>query len=312
MPSKTKHLAENALMLGIALVLLFLSTYTILGGLVSFLIPLPFILLAVNRTVPNMVWISLAFTFLGWIITGPLAAVFAFSNAVWGSIMGIVYQKKESALPAIVAGAGVAFLSVVSLLAFMAFGMNVDFNAIMQKASELRSVMMPKGEYDQLIAQGKIVLPTSIVIFSFISSAIIHGLASLIGRRLRRPIPALKPIREWSFPRSLLYYYFITMISILLFAESMQGTFWEIALMNLKVMLDAIFVLQGLSFCLFAAYLYGWKGWTIALVVCLFILLPPSILPTILTALSLVLSLVGIFDLGIRLREKLETRVKRG
>ncbi|GEC92473.1 MULTISPECIES: DUF2232 domain-containing protein [Brevibacillus] len=300
MPSKTKHLAENALMLGIALVLLFLSTYTVLGGLVSFLIPLPFILLAVNRTVPKMVWISLAFTFLGWIITGPFAATLAFSSAVWGSVMGIVYTKKGAALPAIVAGAGVAFLSVVSMLAFMAFGMNVDFNAILQEVEKQRPAMMPKEQFDQFLAQGKIVLPTSLVMFSFLSSAIIHGLASLIGRRLRRPIPALKPIREWSFPRSLLYYYFIAMISLLLFAESMQGTFWEIALMNLKVMLDAIFVLQGLSFCLFAAYLYGWKRLTPVL--CLFIFTP----------LSIILSLVGIFDLGMRLREKLETRVKRG
>ncbi|MBG9942810.1 DUF2232 domain-containing protein [Brevibacillus formosus] len=302
MPSKTKHLAENALMLGIALVLLFLSTYTILGGLVSFLIPLPFILLAVNRTVPNMVWISLAFTFLGWIITGPFAATLAFSSAVWGSVMGIFYTKKGAALPAIVAGAGVAFLSVVSMLAFMAFGMNVDFNAIMQEVAKMRPAMVPKEQFDQLLQLGKIVLPTSLVMFSFLSTAIIHGLASLIGRRLRRPIPALKPIREWSFPRSLLYYYFIAMISLLLFAESMQGTFWEIALMNLKVMLDAVFTLQGLSFCLFAAYLYGWKRLTPVLIVCLFIF-PP---------LSTILSLVGIFDLGIRLREKLETRVKRG
>ncbi|UKL01173.1 DUF2232 domain-containing protein [Brevibacillus brevis] len=302
MPSKTKHLAENALMLGIALVLLFLGTYTILGGLVSFLIPLPFILLAVNRTVRNMVWISLAFTFLGWIITGPFAATLAFSSAVWGSVMGIFYARKGTALSAIVAGAGVAFLSVVSMMAFMAFGMNVDFNAITQEVAKLRPAMVPKEQFDQLLELGKIVLPTSLVMFSFLSSAIIHGLASLIGRRLRRPIPALKPIREWSFPRSLLYYYFIAMISLLLFAESMQGTFWEIALMNLKVMLDAIFVLQGLSFCLFAAYLYGWKRLTPVLIVCLFIF-PP---------LSTILSLVGIFDLGIRLREKLETRVKRG
>ncbi|MGG4441630.1 DUF2232 domain-containing protein [Brevibacillus fortis] len=302
MPSKTKHLAENALMLGIALVLLFLSTYTVLGMFVTFLIPLPFILLAVNRTVPNMVWATLAFTVLGWIITGPLEATLAFYSAAWGSVMGIVYAKKKAALPAIVAGAGVSFLGVVSYLGFLSFGMNVDFNAVLQEVSKIRPPMMPKEQFDQLIALGKMVLPTSLVLFSFLSSAINHGLASLFGRRLHRPIPSLKPIREWSFPRSLLYYYFIAMISLLLFAESMQGTFWEIALMNLKVMLDVIFVLQGLSFCLFAAFLYGWKRLTPVLVVCLFIF-PP---------LSTILSLVGIFDLGIRLREKLETRVKRG
>ncbi|MGN7469059.1 DUF2232 domain-containing protein [Brevibacillus sp. SAFN-007a] len=302
MPSKTKQLAENALMLGIALVLLFLSTYTVLGALVSFLLPLPFLFLAVNRNVSNMVWISVIYTFLGWIVAGPFAAVVALIGAIWGSAMGIVYTKRGKALPAIVAGAVVVFLSTVSSLAFMAFGMNLNFETILQETARMRPSFMTKEQFDQMVALIKMVLPTSIVMFSFIYSAVTHGLASLIGRRIRKPIPALKPIREWSFPKSLLYYYFFAMISILVFGSSMQGTFWETAIMNVKVMLDGIFTLQGLSFCLFAAYLYGWKRLTPVLVVCLFIF----------PFLSTILSLVGIFDIGLRLREKLETRVKRG
>ncbi|RNB62000.1 DUF2232 domain-containing protein [Brevibacillus gelatini] len=302
MPSKTKQLAENALMLGIALVLLFLSTYTVLGALVSFLLPLPFIFLAVSRNVSSMVWITAVYTFLGWIIAGPVAATIALSGAVWGSVMGIVYAKSGKALPAIVAGAGVVFLSTVFTLAFMAFGMNLNFQTILEEAARMRPSFMTKEQFDQMVSLIKMVLPASIVMFSFLSSAITHGLASLFGKRIKKPVPALKPIREWSFPRSLLYYYFLAMISVLLFGASMQGTFWETAIMNVKVMLDGIFTLQGLSFCLFAAYLYGWKRLTPVLVVCLFIF----------PILSTILSLVGIFDLGIRLREKLETRVKRG
>ena len=302
MPSKTKQLAENALMLGIALVLLFLSTYTVLGSLVSFLLPLPFIFLAVSRSVSNMVWISVVYTFLGWILAGPIAATIALMGAVWGSAMGIVYAKRGKALPAIVAGAAVVFLSTVFGLAFMAYGMNFSFQNVLEETARMRPSFVTKEQFDQMLALVKMVLPTTIVMFSFIYSAITHGLAGLIGRRIKKPIPLLKPIREWSFPRSLMYYYFIAMISILVFGASMQGTFWETAIMNVKVMLDAIFTLQGLSFCLFAAYLYGWKRLTPVLVVCLFIF----------PFLSTILSLVGIFDLGLRLREKLETRVKRG
>jgi len=302
MPSKTKQLAENALMLGIALVLLFLATYTVLGVLVIVLIPLPFLLLALNRTVPNMVWISLAFAFLGWIITGPVTAILALLSAVLGSVMGMTYTKRGTALPAIAAGAGVIFLSIVFMLAFMNFGLQMSFDMVLKQAASLKPPFMPQEQYDQAMELGKMIMPTSMVIVSFIFSAIVHGVARLVGKRLRRPVPALKPIRECSFPRSLLYYYFIAMISMLVFGQSMQGTFWESAILNVKVLLDAVFTLQGLSFCLFAAYLYGWKRLTPVLVVCLFIF-PP---------LTTILSLVGIFDLGIRLRDKLETRVKRG
>lgn len=302
MPSKTKQLAENALMLGIALVLLFLSTYTVLGALAGILVPLPFLILGLNRTIPNMVWISLAFAFLGWIMTGPITAFAALEFAVWGAVMGIFYTRRGTALSGITAGAVAVFFGFVLMLAFMIFGMQTSFDSILQQASLLRPSFVPKEQYDQYIELGKMLLPASMVMFSFGSSAIVHWVARLVGRRLRRPVPALKPIREWTFPRSLLYYYFIAMIAMLVFGSSIQGTFWESAILNVKVMLDAIFALQGLSLCLFAAYLYGWKRLTSALVVCLFIF----------PFLTTILSLVGIFDLGIRLREKLETRVKRG
>ncbi|MFD2368916.1 DUF2232 domain-containing protein [Brevibacillus sp. GCM10020057] len=302
MPSKTKQLAENALMLGIALVLLFLSTYTVLGALAGILVPLPFLVLGLSRTIPNMVWISLAFTFLGWIMTGPITAFAALEFAVWGAMMGIFYTRKGTAISGITAGAAAVFLGFVLMLAFMIFGMQTSFDSILQQASLLRPSFVPKEQYDQYIELGKMLLPASMVMFSFGSSAIVHWLARLVGKRLRRPVPALKPIREWTFPRSLLYYYFIAMIVMLVFGASIQGTFWESAILNVKVMLDAIFALQGLSFCLFAANLYGWKRLTFPLVVCLFIF----------PFLTTILSLVGIFDLGIRLRKKLETRVKRG
>ena len=71
MPSKTKQLVESSLMLGTALVLLFLTKYTLLGAVAVFLVPLPFLLLAMSMTASSMVWICLAFGFLGWIVTDP-------------------------------------------------------------------------------------------------------------------------------------------------------------------------------------------------------------------------------------------------
>ena len=302
MPSKTKHLAENALMLGIALILLFLSTYTILGIVTVLLLPLPFLLLGLNRNASTMVWISLAFTVLGSVIAGLVSAVIAFMAAFTGSVMGIVYTKKGKALAAIAAGAAVVFLGYMLMLATMTFGMNVSFEELMKQAASYRPEFMPKEQYDQVMDMVKLVMPAFFVISSFMQSAITHVLARLIGKRLRRPVPALPPIREWNFPRSLLYYYFFTMFAMLLFQDSIQGTFWESAVYNLKTILDLVFVLQGLSFCLFAADLYGWKRLTPVLIVSLFIF----------PFLTTILSLIGIFDMGIRLRDKLETRVKRG
>lgn len=302
MPSKTKHLAENALMLGIALVFLFLSTYTILGIVTVFFLPLPFLLLGLRRSVSNMVWISIAFTLLGSIVNGVASATIALLSAFLGAVMGIMYSKKGKALPALTAGAAVVFLGYVLMLAVLTFVMNVDIKELIKQADQLRPQFVTEKEYEQAMELAKMVLPAFFVISSFVQSFITHGLARLLGKRLGRPVPALPPIRQWNFPRSLLYYYFIAMISILVFGNGLKDTFWESAVYNLKMILDVIFILQGLSFCLFAADLYGWKRMTPVLIVSLFIF----------PFLSTILSLIGIFDLGIRLREKLETRVKRG
>jgi uncharacterized protein YybS (DUF2232 family) len=302
MPSKTKQLAENALMLGIALVFLFLSTYTILGIVTIFFLPLPFLLLGLRRNVSNMVWISLAFTALGAVISGIPTAMIALLYSFLGSIMGIMYAKKEKALPAITAGAAVFFLGYVLMLAIATFVMNVDIKELFKQADQLRPQFLTEEQYAEAKKLAIMVLPAFFIIASFVQSWITHGIARLLGKRLGRPVPALPPIRQWNFPRSLLYYYFIAMIGILVFGKSMEGTFWETALYNLKTILDVIFMIQGLSFCLFALELYGWKRMTPVLIVSLFIF----------PFLTSILSLIGIFDLGIRLREKLETRVKRG
>jgi len=302
MPSKTKQLAENALMLGLALVFLFLSTYTVLGVVTVFLIPLPFLLLGQRSSISNMVWVTLAFTVMGILIADITSAVIALISAALGAVMGIMYSKKGKALPAIIAGAAVVFLGYVLMLVILIFVMKINFQDILKQAEQFRPEIMPVEQYKAYTELFMMILPGVFVTSSFAQSMITHGLGRLIGKRLKRPVPALMPIRQWNFPRSLLYYYFIAMIGILVFSVNLKGTFWESALYNVKMILDIVFFLQGLSFCLFAADLYGWKKMTPVLIVSLFIF----------PFLSTILSLIGIFDLGIRLRDKLETRVKRG
>jgi uncharacterized protein YybS (DUF2232 family) len=302
MPSKTKQLAENALLLAIALILLFVSLYTVLFVATGFLLPLPFVLLGMRRTVPNMIWIVLGFALLGGVLTGPMTGFIALLFGLWGGAMGVMYAKRGTALSAITAGAGVVFLGYVSFLALAAFVLHVDFQAVMREAAAYKPSFMTKEQFEQSVALGRMVMPAFLVMLSYLQSGITHGLARLIGKRLGYPVPALKPVREWSFPRSLLYYYVAALIGLFLIGQEPEGTFWSSAVLNVKVMLDGIFALQGLAFCLFAIHLYGWKRLAPALVVSLFIF----------PFLTTILSLLGIFDLGLQLRKKLDTRVKRG
>ncbi|CAM5798052.1 MULTISPECIES: YybS family protein [Brevibacillus] len=302
MPSKTKQLAENALLLGIALVLLFISTYTIAGMVTSLLLPLPFVILGMRRPISSSIWIVAVFTFLAGVLTGIFSAMMALMIALWGTVMGHMYAKRGTAMSAIVAGAAVVFLGYVAMLALSTYVIGMGLNEMIQEATKLRPDFVPKEQFEQGMQLIKMVMPAFLVMMSFIQSGITHWIARLVGKRMRLSVPALPPAREWSFPRSILYYYFISMVSILLMGEELQGTFWTSAVLNVKVILDVILTLQGLAFCLFAIHLYNRKGLAPVLIVSLFIF-PP---------LTTILSLLGIFDLGLGLRKRLETRVKRG
>ncbi len=311
MPTRAKQLAENALMLGISLVLLFLGVYTILGSLALLVAPVPFVLLAVQRTVRELAFILVAYILLGFLLTGVSGGLLAFFLGLIGCVMGIIYQKKKSAVIAIVGGAVVVLVSLIFGLAFTKLVIGFDIIGELKKTGDqLVSGQMPfptpswmssedwKNQIKWQIELFQMVMPSMLVVMSFFVSGVVHWFSRLIASRMGKPVPRLKPLREWNFPRSLIYYYFGALLILLLFGTSLDKTFLGNALNNLKVLLDMIFILQGLSFCLFAFHLKGWKKLTPVLIVSLFIF----------PLLTYILSLLGILDLGIGLRKRLEMR----
>lgn len=311
MPNRTRQLAENALMLGIAAVLLFLGTYTFVSGIALTVVPVPFILLAVRRTVRDMLFIVGCFGVLGLIIAGLGGILSALLMGLVGATMGMLYKKRETAVAAVVGGAGAFLVATVVSLAISIYVMGVDFTGELRQAGERLingEVPLPfppgmseaewKNQVQQQIGMILSLLPFLFVSASFVMSLLNHWLARLISKRLARPLPMLKPLREWSFPRSLLYYYFIALLLLLLFQDQLEGHFWGDALLNVKIMLDVLFALQGLSLCLLFFFKKNWKGMTPVLIVSLFIF----------PYLTNILSLIGIFDLGVGLRNKLQTR----
>ncbi|UFJ40427.1 YybS family protein [Brevibacillus humidisoli] len=311
MPNRTRQLAENALMLGISAVLLFLGTYTFISGIALTVVPVPFILLAVRRSIRDMLLIVGTFAILGLILAGLGGILSAFFMGLAGTTMGILYKKRGTAFAAVVGGAGAFLVSTVVSLAISTFVMGIDITTELRQASErLINGELPfplppgmteeqwKQEIQLQVALILSLLPFLFVMASFMMSIINHWLARVVSKRLARPLPALKPFREWSFPRSLLYYYFLSLLLLLFFRGAMEDTYWGDAILNVKVMLDVVFAIQGLSFCLLFLSLKNWKWVTPVLIVSLFIF----------PLLTNILSLIGIFDLGVGLRKRLETR----
>lgn len=311
MPSRTRQLAENSLMLGTAAILLFLYFYTFLGNIFLFVLPVPFILLAVRRKWQDMIVVAVIYAVLGMIIMSYQGALLALMISLIGTVMGLLYKKRTTAMPAILCGAGMWFLSIAAGLALLTFVFNVNVVEQIRKFGHLMASdqivdSLPRYQtkqqwkeqiyilFDYLI----IVLPAGFVMVSFMFSIVNHWIARIIGKRLDRFIPALKPFHEWSFPRTLLLYYFVCLLLVLYGGSSLETTGWGKAVLNLNMILSWIFLIQGLSLSALFFIIKGWKKFVPPLFIALFIF----------PLLTNILSLLGIIDLGMGLRQRLQTR----
>lgn len=315
MSSQKKQWIDSAWMLGTASLLYYLGIHTFLGVILVFLMSVPFALLGITLQIREKSVVTLLFMLVGFVLDGHMGAVLALQTAVTGLVMATLYDRKKSAIGAVVSGAGVNFLFFLVYLFLIHYVMNVDLLAELDRAKQeiisgtrgvlIPSVMSPAEWEKQVEIQFdmlKTILPTFMVLMSLIMGGLIHAFTRLAAKIFRREIPALPPLRTWNFPRSLLVYYFISLLILMISGEDLQYTFWQDALENLKVMLEVLFMVQGLSFCLFGIHLKKWRIPAVVLIVSLFIF----------PGLTYILSLLGIFDMGLGLRKRLETRVKRG
>jgi len=103
------------------------------------------------------------------------------------------------------------------------------------------------------------------------------------------------PVKELSFPRAIIWYYFIALL--VTFIEFENGSIWGDAAQNVYVLTGALFTLQGFSFMFAYADIKGLSkkvpiiGVVISLLFSFLLLYPVRIL--------------GIIDLGFSLRERL-------
>jgi uncharacterized protein YybS (DUF2232 family) len=134
----------------------------------------------------------------------------------------------------------------------------------------------------------------------FVILSVVFALASifvtnLIMKRFRVEVPHWEPFRNWSFPKSIIWYYLATILLYMTNPE--QGSALYIVTMNLYIVLEIVLAIQGLAFI----YFYFWvkkKGKTIPVLVTISLFIIPVGLH--------VVRILGIIDLGFDLRKRIK------
>ncbi|EJS16579.1 MULTISPECIES: YybS family protein [Bacillus] len=306
----TKFITEGAALLAIYAMLLLISMYVpILGTVVTFALPLPFILLTIRYRLSNAFIVFTAALFITVIVSQPMNLVKTTMFGLIGIVLGYMYKKRKKPVETLMAGTlayliGIMLIYVASIKFFNIDLMKLMQNMFNESMAQSEKIVTAAGmpiskEQKELFAQFNDVLqtlfPSLLVMVSVCFSWITVMISGSVLRKLKHDVIPWPKFKDIQLPKSIVWYYVI-FILLSTFIKVEPTSYLHMVFSNLYVIFALLLVLQGLTFIAFIAHSKGFtKGVPIiSFIVCMFI---PMMFPLV--------TILGIIDLGISLRSKI-------
>ncbi|RST70982.1 DUF2232 domain-containing protein [Siminovitchia acidinfaciens] len=306
----TRMLTEGALMLGVFTVLLLLSVFVPMAMLATqFFLILPFLLYSSKYPIRNSIVLVVGAILMSMIAGTVLAAPIAILYGTTGTIMGYCIRTGKSKMVTYMASS-LTFLGNVVLfyvIAAQLFGMNfldelirmfttsVDQYAGLMKALGQTPDPNVTKQLNDMIGLFKTLAPSLLLGGAFVSVILFMVINFPIIKRFGVDVPKFPPFRTVKFPKSILWYYLITLVGTL-FIKPEEGTFLHMAIINAAYILQILLLIQGLAFIFYYSHVKKWSKAIPIMATVMTLLLPLFF--------SLV-RLLGIIDLGFDLRQRM-------
>ncbi|COF46222.1 YybS family protein [Bacillus cereus] len=306
----TKFITEGAALLAIYAMLLLISMYVpILGAVVTFALPLPFILLTIRYKLSSAFVIFTAALFITVIVSQPMNLVKTTMFGLIGIVLGYMYKKQKKPVEILMAGTlayliGIMLIYVASIKFFNIDLMKQMQNMFNESMTQSEKIVTAAGmpiskEQKELFVQMNDILqtvfPSILVMVSVCLSWITVIISGSALRKLKHDVIPWPKFKDIQLPKSIVWYYVI-FILLSTFIKVEPTSYLHMVFSNLYVIFALLLVLQGLTFI---AFLVHSKGFTkgvpiISFIACMFI---PMLFPLV--------TILGIIDLGISLRSKI-------
>lgn len=312
--NNVRKLTEGAILLAAFTVLLLLTIYApVIGMIVNFVLPLPFILFAAKNDWKSILVFMVAGLLISFIAGTIVALPLTLTYGITGAVMGYLIQKNKSRTTILIAGSIIFLISLIvqyvvsaalfhfnfidELIKTMRDSISTSSNILKGFGQQQESQKVLK-QLEQALDLIKTLVPSLFVISSFVAVFIIQLLALPVLKRFGVNMGNWKPFREISLPRSLLWYYLIVML-LGMVVHPQTGTYLSTALINLSYILQLFMFFQGLSFIFYYFHQRGAsKSLPIIIVVVSFVM--PILL--------YIIGILGIIDLGFGLRKRNEKK----
>ncbi|WP_347548221.1 YybS family protein [Pseudalkalibacillus hwajinpoensis] len=302
-----KQLVEGAALAAVFAVLFLISTYVpLLGSITLWTLPLPFILMIV-RNGPGSGFVMWGVTIvIGFLVAGIPSLIATLTFGIGGLTAGYLYYLRKSAL-AVLIGSSVAYvvsLVLVFVSSILLIGQNPAdlamemLNQSIRQAEYFSNMLgQESNQFEMLREQISVIrylIPTALVMLGVVIALISQLISVPVLKRVGgfQP-PVFKPIREWAFPKSFLWYYLV--VTILMMVGLEEGSTAFVAAINVYSILNALIFVQGLAVIYFFSHQRRW----------------PIVVPILLTFLGFAMTtfvvIIGIIDLGFELRRRMKS-----
>ncbi|WP_017756738.1 YybS family protein [Calidifontibacillus oryziterrae] len=304
-----RSITEGAILAALYSIFLLAVFYLpILGTLFMFILSIPFLIYVVRHSIKKGFLLLIAALFITYIIGSVMALPLTLMFASTGMVMGYIYSLKKSSF-AILAGGSLSFLiNFVLLFIITIVFFNINFIEDTKKmmyqsieAAEKMVTALGQTTTDQFklmyesVELISYIVPSGMVMVSVGLAFITQLVGNQILNRIHFSVHPFPPIREWHFPKSMLWYYLIVMILYMIGVE--QGTILFTIVINFLIVLEIIMTIQGFSFVFFYSHRNNYSS-----AIPVIILVVSLLLPFLLS----IIRILGIIDLGFDLRKRMK------
>lgn len=285
----TKSIVEGAFLAVITAMLFIISLYIpLLGTLVSFLCPLPIIILYLRHSLKFTIISVFVSGILVSIIAGPLQGLMVLLGfGILGVTLGYAIKKELSIIEIIIIGSIASFFSKVLIL-LIGFWF-LDINPLLFDVEQIDRIIIQslnfyqnmgltveqldllKESLTQTLSIVRIVFPAMLILASIFDVFINYGVARLVLKRFGYALIGFTSFSKWRASKSFFWSYFLGIILIFL------GSRYNIPLLNkigfnIQIFFSVVFLVCGLSLVSFLLERFKVKSflkWVVYILVCM-------------------------------------------
>ncbi|WP_067727785.1 YybS family protein [Oceanobacillus damuensis] len=312
--NQSRKMTDGALLLAIFMVILLVTIFVpVLSVFSMFFLPVPFVLFASRHGFkPSLVMFAVSLvlaTMFATFFSLPLALLMGLGGITVGSAIYKEYSPYETwARGTFGFVIGLLFVFVSSQMIFSVNWVD-ELEVMVTDSLEMSSSLMESfgvaeqsEEFEALIqlqVQTMIdLLPVGLALSALVLAFLSQWISYKFINRLEKKELRFSPFRNLRFPPSILWIYFFALIFS--FISRDPSSFFFTAVQNVLVLTGLIMTMQGFSFIFYYAYHKKISKSIPIFIVILTILFP--------TFLLYFIRILGIIDIGFRLRDHLENK----